>query len=81
MDTIHQEEKMLEIVKNVLSAQEARVNAYAGFESAFRLYSTSGSEAAYVSHTKDVTSRFQEASTKINDSIKDLDTVRFLELK
>ncbi len=64
-----------EIVKRVLASQEARVLAYAGFESAYRLLSNGGSESAYIAQTKDVTVRFQAASTSINESISDLQKV------
>ncbi len=63
------------IVKHVLASQEARVLAYAGFESAYRLLSNGGSENAYITQTKDVTARFQEASLSINESISDLEKV------
>ncbi len=64
-----------EIVKRVLASQEARVLAYAGFEAAYRLLSNGGTENAYITQTKDVTTRFQEASTTINESISDLQKV------
>ena len=63
------------IVKRLFEAQETRVLAYSGFESAYRLLSGGGSESAYISQTKDITSRFQEASLKINECITDFQKV------
>jgi hypothetical protein len=63
------------IVKRVFEAQEARVLAYSGFESAYRLLSNGGSESAYITQTKDITSRFQVASSKINECVSDFQKV------
>ena len=63
------------VVKRVFAAQEARVIAYSGFETAYRLLSNGGSDSAYVSQTKDVTGRFQESSKQINDCISDFQKV------